>query len=202
MSEVQIKADQRNEFGKGAARRLRRDGQVPAVVYGHGTEPVHVALPGHELSKALRASNVLLNLQLDAGTQLTLPKSIQRDPVRHTIEHVDLVVVVRGEKVTVDVPVQTEGTAEPGSLTDHLDTLSISAEATNIPSVIVVDIAGLEIGASVKASEVTMPEGVELVADADLVVVHIIGAQAAEPEPEAADAEAEAEPAAETSDEG
>jgi large subunit ribosomal protein L25 len=196
VSEVQIKAEQRNEFGKGAARRLRRDGQVPAVVYGHGTEPVHVALPGHELAKALRAANVLLNLQLDAGTQLTLPKSVQRDPVRHTIEHVDLVVVVRGEKVTVDVPVQTEGTAEPGSLTEHVDTLSISAEATDIPKAIVVNIAGLPIGSSVKAADVPLPEGIELVADADLVVVHIIGSQAAEPEA-AAVAEAAAEAPAE-----
>lgn len=186
MSEVQIKAEQRNEFGKGAARRLRRDGQVPAVVYGHGTEPVHVALPGHELAKALRASNVLLNLQLDNGDQLTLPKSIQRDPVRHNIEHVDLVVVVRGEKVTVEVPVQTEGTAEPGSLTEHADTLTISTEATHIPQAIVVNIAGLPIGSSVKASEVPLPEGIELVADDDFVVVHIIAAQSAEPEAAAA----------------
>jgi large subunit ribosomal protein L25 len=197
VSEVQIKAAQRNEFGKGASRRLRRDGQVPAVVYGHGTDPVHVALPGHELAKALRASNVLLNLQLDEGTQLTLPKSVQRDPVRHTIEHVDLVVVVRGEKVTVEVPVQTEGAAEPGSLTEHADTLTVLAEATHIPQAIVVNIAGLPIGSSVKAVDVALPEGVELVADGDFVVVHIIAAQAAEPEAaaaveEAAEASAEA----------
>jgi large subunit ribosomal protein L25 len=196
VSEVRIDAQARTEFGKGASRRLRRDGQIPAVVYGHGTDPQHIALPGHELGKALRQSNVLLDLQLEAGTQLTLPKSIQRDPVRHTIEHVDLVVVVRGEKVTVDVPVQTEGIAEPGSLTDHADTLSVLAEATAIPNAIVVDIAGLPIGSTIHASQVTLPEGVELAADPETVVVHIIGSQAAEPESADVAAAAEATPEA------
>jgi large subunit ribosomal protein L25 len=199
VSEVRIEAQSRNEFGKGASRRLRRDGKIPAVVYGHGTDPVHIALPGHELSKALRESNVLLDLQLESGSQLALPKSVQRDPVRHDIEHVDLIVVTRGEKVTVDVPIHTEGTAEPGSLTEHADTISVLAEATNIPSAITVSIAGLPIGSSVHASEITLPAGVELAADPETVVVHIIGAQTAEPEAAVA---VEGEAAAEAPAEG
>jgi large subunit ribosomal protein L25 len=187
VSEVRIEAQSRNEFGKGASRRLRRDGRIPAVVYGHGTDPVHVSLPGHELGQALRQSNVLLTLALESGDQLTLPKSVQRDPVRHTIEHVDLIVITRGEKVTVDVPIHTTGTAEPGSLTEHADTLSVLAEATRIPSSIEVSIAGLPIGSTVRAADVVLPDGVELAADADLVIVHIIGAQTSEPTAEAAE---------------
>jgi large subunit ribosomal protein L25 len=187
VSEVRIEAQSRTEFGKGASRRLRRDGRIPAVVYGHGTDPVHVSLPGHELGQALRQSNVLLTLALESGDQLTLPKSVQRDPVRHDIEHVDLIVITRGEKVTVDVPVQTVGVAEPGSLTEHADTLSVRAEATRIPSAIEVSIAGLPIGSTVRASEVVLPDGIELAADGDAVVVHIIGAQTAEPSAEAAE---------------
>jgi large subunit ribosomal protein L25 len=194
VSEVRIAAESRNEFGKGASRRLRRAGKIPAVIYGHGSDPVHVALPGHELTMALKHANVLLDLQLDSGSQLTLPKSVQRDPVRHDVEHVDLVIVNRGEKVTVEVPVTTVGIAEPGSLTDHADTLSVLAEATHIPSEIEVSIAGLPIGTMVHASEVTLPEGVELAADPEFVVVHIIGAQTAEPT--AAEAAAEGEDAA------
>jgi large subunit ribosomal protein L25 len=188
VSEVRIEAQSRTEFGKGASRRLRRDGRIPAVIYGHGTDPVHVSLPGHELGQALRQSNVLLTLALESGDQLTLPKSVQRDPVRHDIEHVDLIVITRGEKVTVDVPVHTVGAAEPGSLTEHADTLSVRAEATSIPSAIEVSIAGLPIGSTVRASEVVLPDGIELAADADTVIVHIIGAQTSEPAAETAEA--------------
>ena len=194
MSEVRIEADSRDEFGKGAARRIRRDGKIPAVIYGHGTDPVHVALPGRDLTRALKQQNVLLDIQLaGGGNQLTLPKSIQRDPLRQIIEHVDLVVVVRGEKVVVDVPIHTVGTAEPGSLVEHADNLSVLAEATNIPTAIVVDIAGLPIGSTVRAAAVVLPEGVELAADDEIVVVHIVAPQTEEAAPaevEAAAAEA------------
>src|SRR3954465_12014145 len=120
VSQVSIAAESRDEFGKGAARRLRRDGKVPAAIYGHGTAPRHVALPGHELMLALKTSNVLLELQLDAGAELTLPKSVQRDPVKHTLEHVDLVVVKSGEKVTVEIPIHTTGAPEPGGLLENV----------------------------------------------------------------------------------
>jgi large subunit ribosomal protein L25 len=196
VSEVRIEAEKRDEFGKGAARRIRRDGKIPAVVYGHGTDPVHITLPGRDLTRALKQQNVLIDVQLaDGGNQLTLPKSIQRDPVRQIIEHVDLVVVVRGEKVVVDVPVLTFGSAEPGSLVEHADNLTVLAEATNIPTSIEVDIAGLLIGTTVRAGAVVLPEGVELAADDDFVVVHIVAPQteAAPVEEEAVETAAEPE---------
>jgi large subunit ribosomal protein L25 len=197
VSEVRIEAEQRTEFGKGAARRIRRDGNIPAVMYGHGTDPVHITLPGRELTRALKQQNVLLELQLaDGGSQLTLPKSIQRDPVRQIIEHVDLVVINRGEKVVVDVPVLTVGSAEPGSLVEHADNLSVLAEATNIPTSIEVDIAGLPIGSSVRAVDVKLPEGVELAADDDTIVVHIVAPQTEEAAPAAEALAEEAAPEA------
>jgi large subunit ribosomal protein L25 len=197
VSEVRIEAEQRTEFGKGAARRIRRDGNIPAVMYGHGTDPVHITLPGRELTRALKQQNVLLELQLaDGGSQLTLPKSIQRDPVRQIIEHVDLVVINRGEKVVVDVPVLTVGSAEPGSLVEHADNLSVLAEATNIPTSIEVDIAGLPIGSSVRAVDVKLPEGVELAADDDTIVVHIVAPQTEEAAPAAEAVAEEAAPEA------
>ena len=193
MSQVSIAAESRDEFGKGAARRLRRDGKIPGVIYGHGTEPRHVALPGHELMLALKASNVLLELQLDDGTELTLPKSVQRDPVKHTLEHVDLVVVRRGEKVVVEVPVRAAGTPEPGGLLENvLNTLSIEAEATHIPQVIEVSIQGLPIGGSVHAGEIALDEGLTLVTDAEAVVIHYLSPQATSLEEPAVPSEAPA----------
>ena len=189
MSEIAIAAERRTEFGKGAARRLRRDKKIPVVVYGHGEATQHLALPAHELMLALKQSNALLSLQLDDGAQLVLPKAVQRDPVRHTIEHVDLVAVRSGEKVTVEVVVRTDGKIAPGGLLEHVhDTISIEAEATKIPSELVVDVEGLEVGSSVRASDVALPQGVVLVADPDLVLLHILGAQSAAAEAdEAAD---------------
>lgn len=185
VSEIRIAAERRTEFGKGAARRLRRDDKVPVVVYGHGADTQHLALPAHELMLALKKSNTLLSLQLDDGAQLVLPKSVQRDPVRHTIEHVDLVAVRTGEKVTVEVLVRAEGKIEPGGLLEHVnDTVTVEAEATKIPAELVIDIEGLQVGQSVRASDVTLPAGAVLVADPDLVVVHVLGAQAAELEAE------------------
>jgi large subunit ribosomal protein L25 len=197
VSEIAIAAERRTEFGKGAARRLRRDKKIPVVVYGHGADTQHLALPAHELMLALKKSNTLLSLQLDDGAQLVLPKSVQRDPVRHTIEHVDLVAVRTGEKVTVEVLVRTEGKIAPGGLLEHVnDTISIEAEATKIPSELVIDVEGLTVGESLRASDVPLPAGAVLVADPDLVVVHILGAQSAEAAADEAAEAAEAEAAA------
>ena len=188
MSEIAIDAQRRTEFGKGAARRLRRDKQVPVVVYGHGEDTQHLALPAHELMLALKQSNALLSLKLDGQSQLVLPKAVQRDPVRHTIEHVDLVAVRTGEKVTVEVVVRLDGKIAPGGLLEHVhDTITIEAEATNIPSELVVSVEGLEVGSSVHASDVDLPQGVVLVAEAETVVVHILSAQSAAAEADEAE---------------
>jgi large subunit ribosomal protein L25 len=194
--EVKIAAESRSQFGKGAARRLRREGKVPAVVYGHGEEPRHVALPGHELMLALKTPNVLLELDLDGASELTLPKSVQRDPVRYTLEHVDLVLVRKGEKVTVEVPLHPVGNPEPGGLLESvLTSLTVEAEATHIPQSIDASIAGLAVGAAVHAGEIALPEGVTLVTDPDAVVFHY-GAQTVAAEPEAAAATEETAEAA------
>ncbi len=193
MSEVRITAESRTEFGKGAARRVRRADKVPAVLYGHGTDPRHISLPGHELMLALKAPNVLLNIALDGGTELALPKDVQRDPIKGFLEHVDLVVVTRGEKVTVSIPVHVVGDAAPGSLVnlDHSE-LSIEAEATNIPGAVEVSVEGLEIGTQIHAKDVTLPDGATLVTDDDALVVNVTAAPTAEQlEAELAEAESE-----------
>ena len=200
MSEIVITAERRVEFGKGAARRLRRDKKVPAVVYGHGEATQHLALPAHELMLALKQSNALLSLQLDDGAQLVLPKSVQRDPVRHTIEHVDLVAVRSGEKVEVEVVVRLDGKIAPGGLIEHVnDTITVEADATKIPSELAVDINDLEIGSTVRANEVALPAGVVLIADPELVLLHVLAAQSAEAEEEEAADLAAAEGASEAS---
>jgi large subunit ribosomal protein L25 len=184
VSEVRISAEPRTEFGKGGARRTRRAGKVPAVLYGHGTDPRHISLPTREFERALHTdagANVLLALSIEGSDELALPKSIQRDPVRGVIEHVDLILVRRGEKITVEVPVHVAGEIVSGGLLDQqLTTLSVAAEATNIPSGFEVSIDGLEIGASVHAKEIEIPSGTELVTDGDAVVVHILAAPTAE----------------------
>ena len=196
MSEVRITAEPRTEFGKGGARRTRRAGKVPAVLYGHGTAPRHICLPTREFERALHTeagANVLLSVAIDGGDELALAKSIQRDPVRGVIEHVDLILVRRGEKITVDVPVVVAGDLVSGGLLDQqLTVLSVQAEATNIPRSFEVAIEGLEIGASVHAKEVELPAGTELVTDPDAIVVHVMAAPTAEQiEAELAGAEAE-----------
>jgi large subunit ribosomal protein L25 len=197
VSEIAIDAERRTEFGKGAARRLRRDKKVPVVVYGHGEDTQHLALPAHPLMLALKQSNALLSLKLEGESQLVLPKAVQRDPVRHSIEHVDLVAVSSGEKVTVEVLVRLEGKIAPGGLLEHVnDTITIEAEATNIPSELVVSIEGLDVGSSVHASDVELPQGVTLVADADTVVIHVLSAQQAAAELEEAEEAAAAAAAA------
>jgi len=180
--EVRIVAEPRTEFGKGAARRVRRAGRVPAVLYGHGTETRHVTLPGHELLLALKTPNVLIQVEgLSGRSQLTLPKAVQRDPIRGDIEHVDLILVRRGEKVTVEVPVQVTGEVEPGGLLDQqMVRLAVEAEATQIPQGITVDVEGMEIGASVHARDLVLPGGVTLAADPDALVLHVLAAPTAE----------------------
>ena len=170
--EIRLVSDKRTEFGKGAARRLRRAHQVPAVLYGHGAEPVHVALPGHETMLALKNANALLTIELEDGDQLALAKDVQRDPLKPIIEHVDLVIVKKGEKVTVDVPVTTEGEAGPETVvTVDAQTLQVEAEATNLPEQLVVDIEGLEAGTQILASQVELPAGATLVTEPETLVV-------------------------------
>ncbi len=194
MPEVTIVAEARTEFGKGAARRIRRADKIPAVLYGHGTDPVHITLPGHETLLALRTANALLSIQLDGSSQLALPKQVQRDPIKRTIEHVDLVLVRRGEKVTVDVAVVTEGEAAANALVDVVaTTVSLEAEATHIPEQIVVPVEGAEVGTQVTAADLRLPEGASLSGlDPETLVVNVTAAPTAE-EVEADLAESEAE---------
>ncbi|GHB16578.1 MULTISPECIES: 50S ribosomal protein L25/general stress protein Ctc [Streptomyces] len=195
MADVKLAAETRTEFGKGAARRIRRENKVPAVVYGHGADPVHITLPGHELQLALRTPNVLLTLDIEGKTELAIPKAVQRDAIKGFLEHVDLLTVKRGEKVTVEVYVHTEGELAPGAfLLEHvLSTLTVEAEATHIPESVTVSIAGLEAGASISAKDIPLPEGTTLVIDEDAVVLQVLAAQAEEPtEDAAADEAAEA----------
>ena len=186
MPEVKIAAETRDEFGKGAARRSRREGLVPAVLYGHGTETRHLSLPGHDLMLALKTPNVLLRLEgLKNGNEIALPKSVQRDPVKGFIEHVDLILVRRGEKVTVEVPIRVTGEIAPGDslLDQQLIQITVEAEATNIPREIEVDVEGLELGDAVHASDLKLPEGTTLQVEPDTLVLHVIAQQQAE-EPE------------------
>ena len=177
MSEVRIAAEPRTEFGKGAARRVRRAGKVPAVLYGHGDAPRHVSLPGHELMLALKSdANVLLTLQTEQGDQLALPRAVVRDPIKGFLEHLDLIAVRRGEKVTVDVPVTLTGEAGPDVLVDQqLLTVSVEAEATHLPESLELSIEGLSAGQSFSAGDVTLPAGTTLVQDAEQVVVQGLG---------------------------
>jgi large subunit ribosomal protein L25 len=195
MSEVKLAAEPRNEFGKGAARRARRAGQVPAVVYGHGHAPVHLNLPGHDLMLALKTPNVLISLPIDGKQEFVLPKAVQRDPIKGFLKHVDLLLVKRGEKVTVEVPVHTEGELAPGgNLLEHvLNALPIDAEATHLPEAVTVSIEGLDAGASVLAKDIPLPQGASLAVDGETVVLHVVAAQSEAPAEGAEDEGAEAE---------
>jgi len=206
--EVKIAAEARTEFGKGAARRIRREGKVPAVLYGHGTGTRHLTLPGHDLMLALKTPNVLLRLDgLKNGSEIALPKAVQRDPLKGFLEHVDLILVRRGEKVTVEVPVRVSGEIAPGDgmLNQQLVQIPVEADATNIPQGIEVDVNGMEIGQAVHASDLKLPPGVTLQVDPETLVLHIIAHQVAE-EPEAEEAAEGApevpEAVAETADAG
>ncbi|KRC42515.1 50S ribosomal protein L25/general stress protein Ctc [Oerskovia enterophila] len=189
MSDIKLVAEARTEFGKGAARRTRRNNQIPAVLYGHGTDPVHVALPAHQTTLALKHSNALFTIAFDGTEVLALAKDVQRDPVKDVVEHIDLLIVKKGEKVDVDVPVHVIGEAAPGTIhiVEQL-TLSIQALATNLPEVISVDITGLTAGTVVFAGDIALPEGSVLVTEptADVVLI-------TEPRVEATAAEVAAE---------
>jgi large subunit ribosomal protein L25 len=200
VSEVKLTAQPRTEFGKGAARRLRRAHMVPAVLYGHGTEPVHVALPGHATMLALKQANALFDLELEGKHTLALPKDVQRDPLRGIIEHVDLLIVRRGEKVTVDVHLQIVGEAAPGTLVNsEFTSLSVEVEATAIPQSIELDVTGAVAGTQIHAGQVKLPPGATLVTDPESLILNVNDAtRAAEPE---AGEGAEATAAAETAEE-
>ncbi len=196
MATEKIAAETRTEFGKGAARRIRRDDKIPAVVYGHGNETVHVTLPGHDTMMALKhgGANALLELDIDGDTQLALTKAVQIDPIRRIIEHIDFVAVRRGEKVTVDVPVHLSGNAasETVVVTENT-TVQLEAEATNIPEYIEVSIEGLPAGTQVLAGQLDLPEGSVLLVDPETLIVNIREQQSEEAlEAELEEAEAEA----------
>ena len=194
MAEITIPAETRAEFGKGAARRIRRADKVPAVLYGHGGDPVHVTLPGHELMLALKNSNALLSIELGSESHLAIAKQVQRDPLKGFIEHADLLIVKRGEKVTVDVTVNLEGEAAPETLVVLENaTVTLEVEATKIPETLEVSIEGLEVGAQIFASDLSLPSGAELAVDDELLVVNVTHAPTAEEiEAELEEAEAEA----------
>ena len=195
MSEDLIKAEPRTEFGKGAARRIRRADKVPAVIYGHGTDPIHVTLPGHDTMLALKhgGANAVLNIEVDGKTRLALTKQVQADPIKGFIEHVDFVEVKKGEKVTVEVPVHVVGEAKSDALvvTEH-PTVTVEAEATHIPEYVEVSVDDAEVGLQVFAADLKLPAGSTLLTDPETLIVNVTHAPTAE-EVEAELEEAEAE---------
>jgi large subunit ribosomal protein L25 len=201
-----VVAELRESFGKGAARKLRATGRIPAVIYGHGTDPQHVSLPGHEIGLILRKANAILSLDVAGKKQLALVKDVQKDPVRQIIEHLDLVIVKKGEKVHVEVPIHVEGEPFSGTIAmQEVNTLRLEVEATHIPERVVVDVEGAEEGTQVHAKNVVLPEGASLIDDEDLLIVNVIVPAAAnlgepvEGEGEAAAAATEGEAAGEAS---
>ncbi|MEO7130666.1 MAG: 50S ribosomal protein L25/general stress protein Ctc [Dermatophilaceae bacterium] len=191
---ITLEAQQRTDFGKGAARKIRRAGSIPAVMYGHGTDPVHVSLPGHATMMALKQANALLNIVIDGDKQLALVKDVQRDAIKPVIDHVDLVIIRKGEKVNVDVGVHVEGEAWHDTLvTLHANTIELAVLATNIPERLGVSVEGLKAGTQILASQVELPEGAELITDPETLVVHVTAAiteEALEAELAAAEEEA------------
>jgi len=200
VSEVRLAAEARTEFGKGAARRTRRAGKIPAVLYGHGSDPKHLALPALEFARVVRehGQNAVLTLEFDSTTELALTKTVTTHPIKNYIEHVDLLLVQRGEKVTVEVPIVVNGEASPGTLvTQDLTTIEVSVEALHIPEQFEVSIEGAEAGTQINAANVTLPAGAELVTDPDALVLAVNVA------PTATDVEDEgevAEPAVESTE--
>ncbi|GGN60779.1 50S ribosomal protein L25 [Streptomyces kronopolitis] len=194
MAEVKLTAQVRTDFGKGAARRARRADLVPAVVYGHGAEPQHVAIHNHALMMALKTPNALIRLDFDGKTELVIPKAVQREAIRQFLVHVDFLAVKKGEKVSVEIPINVEGDLAPGQLVlEHvLNTLPVEAEATHIPESVTISVQDLDAGASVLAKDITLPSGVSLAVEDDAVVVQVIAAQAEAPAEEAAEGEGEA----------
>jgi large subunit ribosomal protein L25 len=183
MAETKIQAEPRTEFGKGAARRIRRADKVPAVLYGHGADPIHITMPGHETMLALKhgGTNALLSIEVEGKSQLALPKQVQRDPIKGFLEHLDLVVVTKGEKVTVDIPVHLVGEAASDALvvTEHTS-VSVEAEATHIPEYIEVSIEGAEVGTQVYAKDLDVPSGSTVLDDEETLIVNVTHAPTAE----------------------
>ena len=172
--DMRLKAEVRTSFGKGAARKIRAVNKIPAVIYGHGTEPQHVTLPGHETMLLIRKANAVLQLDIDGIESLALVKDVQKDPVRQIIEHMDLIIVRRGEKVTVDIPVHLEGESAAGTIAAQENTtVSVEAEATHIPERISVDIEGLADGARIHAGDLQLPSGSTLISDPETLIVAI-----------------------------
>ncbi|MCZ2830212.1 50S ribosomal protein L25/general stress protein Ctc [Modestobacter sp. VKM Ac-2986] len=196
MADFRLAAQSRTEFGKGSARRDRRAGRVPAVLYGHGQDVVHLTLPAREFAAALRngGTNVLLTVTLDGTEHLALTKAVQRDPISREHKHVDLLLVRRGEKTVVDVPVIIVGDAAPDTISNHqLNTVSLEADATQLPGPIEVDITGRTAGNGITAGDLVLPAGATLVTDPEALVIGFLGAPtAAQLEEELAEAEAEA----------
>lgn len=194
----------RTEFGKGAARRIRRAHQIPAVLYGHGADPVHLTLPGHDTMMATKVANAVVELQMDGKKRLALVKDVQRDPIKPIIEHVDLVAIRRGEKVTVDIAVQVTGEAAPETVvTMDYQVISVTADAVNIPESVEVSVEGLEAGTQILASQLQLPSGVELNTDPEALVVNVTQAQSQESlDAELAEAESDVGIGREESDQG
>ncbi|MGW2600264.1 50S ribosomal protein L25/general stress protein Ctc [Streptomyces klenkii] len=202
MAEVKLTAETRTDFGKGAARRIRKEDKVPCVIYGHGAEPRHVSVNGHALLMALRTPNVLIKLDLGGKHELVIPKAVQREAIRGFLVHVDLLIVKKGEKVTVDIPIHTEGELAPGgNLLEYiLNALPVEAEATHIPEGVTISIEGLEAGHTIHAKDIPLPRGTSLAVDGEDAVLQIVAAQTEpveEEEAEEEEAEAAAEGAAE-----
>lgn len=201
MADFKLLAEARNEFGKGAARRIRRAGRIPAVVYGHGGDPVHISLEGHATMMALKHANALLEIESTDGSKnvLAIARDVQVEPVRREIEHLDLIIVKRGEKIEVDVPVHVVGEAAPGTMVSQEEsTIAVKADATKLPELIEVSVEGRPAGEHVLAGQVELPAGVELIADEELLIVNV--SEEAEMDTES-DAEEEATEAESTDEE-
>ncbi|MGC3023318.1 50S ribosomal protein L25/general stress protein Ctc [Brevibacterium sp. FAM 24630] len=176
MADFKLLAEARNEFGKGAARRIRRAGRIPAVVYGHGGDPVHISLEGHATMLALKHANALLEIESTDGSKnvLAIARDVQIEPVRREIEHLDLIIVKRGEKIEVDVPVHIIGEAAPGTMVSQEEsTIAVKADATRLPELIEISVDGRPAGEHVLAGQVELPAGVELIADEELLIVNV-----------------------------
>ncbi|MFD1211756.1 50S ribosomal protein L25/general stress protein Ctc [Arthrobacter sp. GCM10027362] len=194
MTEQKLAAEVRTEFGKGAARRARRNNQIPGVIYGHGADPVHVLLPKRETTLALRAANALLNLDVEGEEHLVLAKEIQRNPLLQIVEHVDLLTVKKGEKVSVDVNIHVEGEVAAGAILNlEHPAVAVEAEATHLPEALTINVEGREAGAHVHASDIELPQGVALLVEPDTLIATVSAEAAAEAEAEAPAAEAAAE---------
>jgi large subunit ribosomal protein L25 len=180
-----VAAERRESFGKGAARKIRAAGKIPAVIYGHGTEPVHITVPGHQVSLLLRKANAVLELDIEGTSQLALVKDVQKDPVLQVIEHLDLLVVRRGEKVTVEVPVHVEGEPFSGTIAVlDIPTIKLEVEATHIPERVVIDVTDAEEGTQYHAKDFALPAGAALAEDEDLLILNIVVPAAARAEDE------------------